>query len=78
MRKETATLLHDARGPLNTIAMNAELAKLLARRSEAPPQVVAALDVILAECQRCDAILTAYGDAEESDRNPQQDVGNAR
>ena len=64
MRKQTAQLLHDARGPLNGITMQAELAKLLARRAHAPPQIAAALDVILDECRRCDAILSAYGAAD--------------
>lgn len=74
MRKQTAQLLHDARGPLNGITMQAELAKLLARRADAPPQLITALDVILNECRRCDAILSAYGAAdtqpEQADRDP--------
>lgn len=63
MRNKTERFLHDARGPLNTISVNAELAKLLAQKSGASDNIVNALNIILTECQRCNQILCDFGTA---------------
>ena len=67
MRNRTERFLHDARGPLNTISVNAELAKLLAQKSGAGEPIVNALNIILAECQRCNVILYEFGAAGTED-----------
>lgn len=56
-------LLHDARGPLNTISINAEVASLLLQRSAPTDEVTVALSNILRECQRCNEILLQIGNA---------------
>lgn len=53
-------LVHDARGPLNAIAMNAELAQLLSRGNTNPERLQQSLLVIVRECQRCSQILQDF------------------
>jgi His Kinase A (phosphoacceptor) domain. len=53
-------LVHDARGPLNAIAMNAELAQLLSRGGTNPERLQQSLLVIVRECQRCSQILQEF------------------
>ena len=53
-------LVHDARGPLNAIAMNAELAQLLIRGGNNPERLQQSLTVIVNECQRCSQILQDF------------------
>jgi signal transduction histidine kinase len=54
-------LVHDARGPLNTISVNAEVARLLLQKSAPPEGILTALQNILRECQRCNDILQLIG-----------------
>lgn len=54
-------LVHDARGPLNTISVNAEVARLLIQKSAPPDGILAAVQNILRECQRCNEILQMIG-----------------
>jgi signal transduction histidine kinase len=49
----TDTLLHDIRNPLNGIAMNAELAKLILQTSGDTTKALIALETILKNCQIC-------------------------
>jgi signal transduction histidine kinase len=49
----TDTLLHDIRNPLNGIAMNAELAKLILQTTGDTTKALTALDTILKNCQLC-------------------------
>lgn len=70
MPDDTHQFIHDARGPLNTISVNAELAKLLARKSGANPGIISALDVILRECQRCNTILQDFGTSQADSQEP--------
>lgn len=67
MHSKTDQLIHDVRGPLNTISINAELAKLLAQKSGAADSISSALDVILRECQRCNGILQEFGRSEQQE-----------
>jgi signal transduction histidine kinase len=53
-------LVHDARGPLNAIAMNAELAQLLSRAHHDPERLQQALRVVVRECQHCSQILQDF------------------
>ena len=57
MHTRVDQLLHDARGPLNTISVNAEVAKLLLQKSAPQESILAAMQNILRECQRCNEIL---------------------
>lgn len=54
-------LVHDARGPLNTISVNAEVARLLIQKSAPPEGILTAMQNILRECQRCNEILQMIG-----------------
>ncbi|MES2605454.1 MAG: histidine kinase [Pseudomonadota bacterium] len=56
-------LLHDARGPLNTISVNAEVAKLLVRKPDQGEAIITAMQNILRECQRCSDILQTIGNS---------------
>lgn len=46
-------LVHDARNPLNRIAMSAELAKLLVEQGGSSDKVVENLNEILKACGQC-------------------------
>jgi signal transduction histidine kinase len=46
-------LIHDARGPLNRISMNAELIKLVLENDMPKEKALAALDKIISNCQQC-------------------------
>ena len=50
-------LVHDARGPLNTISVNAEVARLLIQKSAPPEGILTAMQNILRECQQCSEIM---------------------
>lgn len=45
--------IHDARGPLNNISMQAELAKLVLQNGMPTDKAIAALDKIVLACQEC-------------------------
>lgn len=47
------TAIHEIRNPLNTIAMNAELAKLIIETQSDPAKAITALDAILRSCSLC-------------------------
>jgi hypothetical protein len=57
MHSKVDQLLHDARGPLNTISVNAEVAKLLVQKAGPNESILAAMQNILRECHRCNEIL---------------------
>jgi len=61
MRSRIDRLVHDARGPLNTISVNAEVARLLIQKSAPPEGILTAMQNILRECQRCNEILQMIG-----------------
>ncbi|WP_158972487.1 histidine kinase [Paraglaciecola sp. L3A3] len=46
-------LIHDARGPLNRISMNAELIKLILENDMPKEKGIEALNKILIACQDC-------------------------
>jgi signal transduction histidine kinase len=56
--EQLATLIHDLRNPLNTISVNAELARLQLQKSQDPQAVMNCLDKIINECQKCSQVLT--------------------
>lgn len=60
MKTRFDQLLHDVRNPLNTISMNAELARLLGQTGTSPEKLQKALAVIVNECKRCDTILESF------------------
>lgn len=47
------TLIHDIRNPLNGIAMNAELAKLILQNNGDTAKALMALETVLKNCQIC-------------------------
>lgn len=56
---ELAKLIHDARGPLNKISMNAELVKMLLQNDMPIEKALVALDKIIVSCQECSGHLQA-------------------
>lgn len=56
--EQMSTLIHDLRNPLNTISVNAELARLQLQKSQDPAIVIQSLDKIINECQKCSQMLT--------------------
>lgn len=46
-------LVHDARGPLNRISMNAELIKLVLENDMPKEKALEALNKIITNCQQC-------------------------
>lgn len=47
------TAIHEIRNPLNTIAMNAELARLIIETNADPVKAINAIDAILRSCKLC-------------------------
>lgn len=66
-KQQLDRLVHDARGPLNAIAMNAELAQLLSRSGHSPERLQQALAVIVRECQHCSQILQDFREEAQAD-----------
>jgi signal transduction histidine kinase len=50
---DLSKLVHDVRGPLNKISMNAELIKLILENDMPKEKAIAALDKIIQGCQEC-------------------------
>ena len=55
--------IHDVRNPLNTIAMQSELGKMLIENGGDPDKVLAVFNTLLAQCRKCDEALTTLRDA---------------
>lgn len=53
MAVDINTAIHDIRNPLNTIAMNAELARLIIETNADPLKAINAIDAILRSCKLC-------------------------
>ncbi|MFA3790067.1 histidine kinase [Aliiglaciecola sp. SL4] len=62
------TLVHDARGPLNRISMNAELVKLVLENDLPRDKAVDALSKIITACQDCSDKLQMISDSQK-DKN---------
>lgn len=60
------TMIHDARGPLNRISMNAELVKLVLENDLPREKAVDALNKIVAACQDCSDKLQAISDFQKT------------
>lgn len=58
-------LVHDARGPLNRISMNAELTKLVVENNMPKEKAIEALDKILVACQDCSEKLQLISDMQK-------------
>jgi hypothetical protein len=54
---ELQRLIHNVRGPLNSISMNAELGKMYIQEGKTPESVLRALDTIVAQCAMCGSAL---------------------
>ena len=59
MKTNLEKLVHDVRNPLNSISVNAELAKVLIDQPGAAEQARKALDTILRECRKCNDVLNS-------------------
>jgi signal transduction histidine kinase len=60
MQTRVDKLVHDVRGSLNSISMNAELAKLLCQQNGNPEKIQHCLGVILRECSQCNALVEDF------------------
>ena len=63
--KNVRRLIHDARGPLNQISMNAELIKLIVENDMPKEKAIAAVDKIISACQDCSEKLQLISDAQQ-------------
>ena len=59
------TLIHDARGPLNRISMNAELIKLIVENDMPKEKAIEALNKIITACQDCSEKLQTISDSHQ-------------
>jgi len=59
MKTKLEKLVHDVRNPLNSISVNAELAKVLLNHPGSSEQVLNALDTIIRECKKCNEVLNS-------------------
>jgi len=57
-------LVHDARGPLNRISMNAELIKLVLENDMPKEKALDALNKIINNCQQCSESLQKITDSQ--------------
>lgn len=48
---------HQLRNPLNSISINAELARLQLQKQQDPNEILLSIDRILQECKHCAALL---------------------
>lgn len=48
---------HQLRNPLNSISINAELARLQLQKQQDPKEIILSIDRILQECKHCAALL---------------------
>lgn len=55
--------IHDVRNPLNTIAMQSELGKMLVESQAEPEKVLAVFNTLLAQCRKCDEALGTLREA---------------
>jgi hypothetical protein len=60
MQTTVDKLVHDVRGALNSISMNAELARMLAQQQSSPEKIQHCLGVILRECSQCNLLMEAF------------------
>lgn len=64
MQTRVDRLVHDVRGSLNSISMNAELAKLLSQQpgagKESAEKIRHCISVILRECSQCNGLMEDY------------------
>mgnify|MGYP000713551233 CR=1 FL=1 len=58
-----STLVHNARGPLNRISMNAELIKMVIENDMPKEKAQQALEKIITACQTCSDILQQISEA---------------
>lgn len=61
-RASMRQLVHDARGPLNRITMNAELAKIVLENDMPKQKALDALQKIMSACQDCSQKLQDISD----------------
>lgn len=62
-------IIHNLRNPLNTIAMNAELGKLLVQKNPEPEKLLNIFDIILKECKSCSEQLTLLRQTNPSEQS---------
>ncbi|GAA6184621.1 MULTISPECIES: histidine kinase [Alteromonadaceae] len=60
------TMIHDARGPLNRISMNAELVKLVLENDLPRDKALDALNKIITACQDCSDKLQAISNSHKN------------
>jgi signal transduction histidine kinase len=66
--KDLAKLVHDARGPLNKISMNAELIKLVLENDLPKEKAMQALQAIINHCQDCSSHLQAISTFDKEEK----------
>lgn len=56
-KDKIAHVAHQLRNPLNTISINAELARLQLQKQQDPQDILLSIERILQECKRCALLL---------------------
>ena len=56
-KDQLAQIVHELRNPLNSISINAELAKLQIQKQQDPAAILLSIDRIMQECKRCARML---------------------
>ncbi|ABC31619.1 MULTISPECIES: histidine kinase dimerization/phospho-acceptor domain-containing protein [Hahella] len=64
---DIAKLAHDLRNPLNSISVNAELAKLQLQTNRDKEEILVCVERILEECKRCSARINDLVNASATD-----------
>ena len=73
MQSRVDKLVHDVRGTLNSISMNAELARLLSQQGANPDKLRHCLDVILRECHQCNGLMEGFREDVRNQTSLEQD-----
>lgn len=69
MQTRVDKLVHDVRGSLNSISMNAELARLLSQQNGSPEKIQHCISVILRECGQCNALVEGFRTETQDSQN---------
>ena len=59
-REDIDKLVHDGKSCLNSISINAELAKMVASRGHDPKKICELMEIVLKQCQKCSETLEDY------------------
>lgn len=71
MQTRVDKLVHDVRGALNSISMNAELAKMLSQQQSSQEKIQHCIRVILRECGACNTLMESFREEVQGSKDAQ-------